>query len=217
MIQANSPGSFNELLAIISITGFAIQRSLEILDPIFSCLVIKITELRTAEQQKGALWGWTDKELKLWLMTVAAFVFGLLISSMIPQGLPTIGNMSWGAWDNIIIALAMSAGANGLNSVLKYGEYVKESRKVEVQPLPIVTITPTTVSVKPDSKSTFLAKVIGNSNTNVVWRVLETGGGEINEAGEYTAPANPGTYHIAAISAANNAAFTSATVLVRGT
>lgn len=215
MNNDNSFTSFNELLAIISITGFAIQRSLEILDPVFSILVIKITECRKTKGKEGALWGWTDKDLKIWLMAVAAFVLSLPIAFMIPQGLPEVSGVKWGIWDNIIIALAISAGANGLNSVLKYGEYVKESRKVDVQPLPIVTITPSVATVKINMKSAFLAKVIGNSNTDITWKVLEKEGGEVDQEGIYTAPANAGTYHIAAISVANKAAFASATVLVK--
>jgi hypothetical protein len=89
--------------------------------------------------------------------------------------------------------------------LLKFGEHVKEARKIEVEPLPELRITPATVTVSPNAQILFLASVSGTDNKAITWKVLEvTDGGTVNpkdeSTSEYTAPSTPGAYHVAAIS-----------------
>ncbi len=76
---------------------------------------------------------------------------------------------------------------------------------VTAPPPPIVvTITPATGAADACRTATFSATVTGTSNTAVTWSVQEgAAGGTITSTGVYTAPANAGTYHVVAASAAD--------------
>lgn len=94
-------------------------------------------------------------------------------------------------------------------------------------PTPAPTATPTviTVAVAPASVTlsvgntrSFTASVSGAANVSqaVTWSVEEgSGGGTIGADGLYTAPANPGTYHILATCQADTSRFAVATVIVQ--
>lgn len=203
----NSEMPFNEILALVSIAGFATQRSLELLDPIF----IFISKF------KGLLAVFGDEKTgKAWCMAIAGFGIGLIIAlSNGNYALPGLGAKT----TVLVIALAISMGSNATNSLVKFGEHVKEARKKEVEPLPEVSITPKTVTVPPSARINFLASVSVADEKAVTWRVLESEGGSITPAndgnGDYTAPVTPGTYHVAAVSVANPAATATATVTVQ--
>lgn len=85
-----------------------------------------------------------------------------------------------------------------------------------------VTVVPVSVSVAPQSallevgeQKTFAATVTGTSNLAVTWSVQEgAAGGSITQAGVYTAPSNPGTYHVVATSQADATKSAAATVEV---
>src|SRR5262249_26246588 len=66
-----------------------------------------------------------------------------------------------------------------------------------------VTITPLTVALITGTPLQFSATVTGTANTAVTWSVQEAAGGSITTAGLYTAPATPGTFHVAATSQAD--------------
>jgi len=85
---------------------------------------------------------------------------------------------------------------------------------VVVVPLPQVTINPPAITVHPDGTQTFAATLSGLTNTAVKLTVQEMGGGQINSAGLYTAPAAGGFYHVVAASAEETAVTASATVTV---
>ena len=199
--------SFNESLALVSIAGFATQRSLELADPIF----ISISKLPPL----GKLFG-DEKAVKTWCMAIAGFGIGLIIAlSNGDNTLPGLGTRT----TVLVIALAISMGSNATNSLVKFGEQVKEARKKDVEPLPEISLTPKTVTVRPSARINFLASVSVSDEKAVTWRVLESEGGSITPAsdgnGEYTAPVTPGTYHVAAISVANPAATATAIVTVQ--
>jgi uncharacterized repeat protein (TIGR03803 family) len=79
--------------------------------------------------------------------------------------------------------------------------------------LPLVTISPSTVSVPTGSVQSFAATVSGGGT--VAWSVKEgSSGGSITSAGIYTAPAQTGTYHVVATNAANTSESATATVNV---
>ena len=82
---------------------------------------------------------------------------------------------------------------------------------VVVGPLSI-TISPSAALVGPNTTRTFVATVMGSSNTYVTWNVLEGAGGTITIAGIYTAPTTLGTYHVVATSVADTSKNATATV-----
>jgi hypothetical protein len=82
-----------------------------------------------------------------------------------------------------------------------------DTATVTVSPI-IVTIDPTSASLKVGGTKTFTASVTGaTTDSGVVWSVKETGGGTVTQAGVYTAPASPSTatFHVVATSKANSA------------
>lgn len=201
--------NLNETLAIVSVGGFATQRSLELLDPLFISLS-KLEVLKIFGDEKTA---------KGWCMAIAGFGIGLAIALLDTNAAHALPGLHPAASD-VVIGLAISMGSNASNSLVKFAEHVKESRKKEVEPIPDVAITPKTVELSPSAKMRFLASVSLTDNKLVTWRVLEvTDGGSIapgvDGSGEYTAPARPGTYHVAAISQANPAATATAVITVK--
>ncbi|MBX3737841.1 MAG: hypothetical protein KF715_14190 [Candidatus Didemnitutus sp.] len=83
------------------------------------------------------------------------------------------------------------------------------------EPAPVtVQITPSTAQLNTGAAQTFSATVANSTNQNVVWSVVETGGGSITSSGLYTAPAVAGTYHVKAVAAADANASAQATITV---
>ena len=90
--------------------GFAIQQLLEILDP----LIIKII-------------GQADKKL---VLGIVAFIVGLVLAFGAGLSiLEPLGVADTGIWDTIITGLVISAGTEGINSILKFLGYTKEKEK----------------------------------------------------------------------------------------
>ena len=198
--------TLNEVLALVSVGGFASQRALELLDPAFIPLAKKLSTLFGDE-----------RTAKGWCTAVAGFFVGLAIALATDNlTLPYLGH----AASVVVVALAISMGSNASNSLLKFAENVKEARKKEVEPTPEITITPKTAEITVNSRMRFLASVSVGDNKRVKWRVLEVNDGgtiapDADGNGEYSAPARPGTYHLAAVSEANPAATATATVTVK--
>jgi hypothetical protein len=76
-----------------------------------------------------------------------------------------------------------------------------------------VTIDPQQPTLNPGASQTFTADVTG-CNKGVTWTVQEAGGGTVTNAGVYTAPNTPGTYHVVATSQAHTTRKATATVNV---
>ncbi len=73
-------------------------------------------------------------------------------------------------------------------------------------PVPVIlSVTPSTAQVTAGDSLQFSATVTGTQNTAVAWSVTEPGGGSITQAGVYTAPETPGSYHVIATSQASSA------------
>jgi len=90
--------------------GFAVQQLLEVLDP----LIIKII-------------GQADKKL---VLGIVAFVLGLALAFGTGlHVLEPLGVANAGIWDTIVTGLVISAGTEGINSVLKFLGYSKEREK----------------------------------------------------------------------------------------
>ena len=82
----------------------------------------------------------------------------------------------------------------------------------------VVAVAPLSVTVSIGDTQAFTAAVSGAFGISqaVTWSVQEgTGGGTISADGLYTAPANPGTYHIIATSQINRSSAAAATVIVQ--
>jgi len=68
----------------------------------------------------------------------------------------------------------------------------------------VVTIDPTDVTLSPGASQVFHATVTGTSDTRVTWSVAESGGGQVDVNGVYTAPSNAvGVFHVLATSVAD--------------
>lgn len=202
--------SLDDIFALVSLAGFATQRTLELLDPLF----VTISKLKIFEP----FFDGDQKTAKAWCMAIAGFGIGLVIAlSDGKYQLPGVGAKT----SAFVIALAISMGSNATNSLLKFGESVKEARKKVAEPLPQIVVTPATVTVAPSAHITFLASVSVTDNRNVMWHVLEAdSGGTVTPAADgssaqYAAPATPGTYHLAVVSAANTAATATAIITVK--
>jgi hypothetical protein len=208
---------YSKSLALISIAGFAVQRTLELLDPLFVGVVLVLQKLGNGKLPFNI----TENAMKTWVMALSAFVVSIPLAMATKTAILGPINPEWAGWDVFITALAISAGSNGVNSVLKFGEFVKDSRKVEVKPLPEVKVNPSTATIKTNATLDILASVAGTDNRAVEWKVLEgNAGGTVtpvaNDAatGRYTAPPAAGEYHVAAISKANPSATAFATIKV---
>ena len=77
-----------------------------------------------------------------------------------------------------------------------------------------VRIDPREASVESGDHLTFRATIGGTTDQRVTWKVMEPGGGSMNAAGTYTAPSNPGTFHVVATSIADPRNSGTATVFV---
>jgi hypothetical protein len=77
-----------------------------------------------------------------------------------------------------------------------------------------VTINPNTATVAANGTKSFTVTVSGTSNNKVTWSVVESNGGTINSSGVYSAPATQGTYHVKAVSGADQTKSATATVTV---
>ena len=66
-----------------------------------------------------------------------------------------------------------------------------------------VTVTGPSGPLATQQERDFTAAVTGTTNTAVTWSVAEATGGAVTAAGQYTAPATAGTYHVVATSVAD--------------
>jgi len=95
--------------------SFAIQRLLEVLDPILS-KVIK-------DENKKVVFGLIS------LIIGLVFAIGAKLYVLKALGLPTGG----GLVDAIVTGLIISVGTEGLNSILKFLGYVKDEKRAEAK------------------------------------------------------------------------------------
>ncbi len=78
-----------------------------------------------------------------------------------------------------------------------------------------VSVQPGTAGVPPGGSQGFAATVSGTADTRVAWSVAEgSSGGAVDDAGNYTAPAEEGAYHVVATSVAAPTRSASAPVVV---
>jgi hypothetical protein len=92
------------------------------------------------------------------------------------------------------------------------GQRVRAVLVVGVQAL--VSVEPPSVRLAPGESCAFAARVRGLRDPKVVWAVEEPGGGQVTQAGAYTAPAAPGYYRVTATVQADGQPSAAATVRV---
>jgi len=80
-----------------------------------------------------------------------------------------------------------------------------------------VQVSPSSADVLPGGSIDFTATVRGTADTSVRWSVAEAGGGSVDAAGRYVAPAQAGAYHVVAQSVAAPSATATASVRVTST
>ena len=78
-----------------------------------------------------------------------------------------------------------------------------------------VSISPKNVTVGTNEDQGFGATVMGTSDESVTWSVVENGGGTVTDYGLYTAPLEPGTFHVRVSSNADPSAQATATITVK--
>jgi hypothetical protein len=99
-----------------------------------------------------------------------------------------------------------------LRGVRTDGKRVKQT--LEIRVLPLATLEPSSVQVRPEGTVAFTATMKGLGHSSVTWKVEEPGGGECSDDGRYQAPSRPGTYHVDAISTLDPTVIARATVVV---
>jgi hypothetical protein len=93
--------------------GFAVQRLLEILDPLI-----------------GAVKAFKDH--KKLLLVISSFIAGLILTFGLGlRVLEPLGVTESPALDGLVTALVVSAGTEGFNSILKFLTYAKDDKKAE--------------------------------------------------------------------------------------
>lgn len=78
------------------------------------------------------------------------------------------------------------------------GTLLKQVAEVRVQA--ILTVDPPSTQLARGATYTFAARIKGLPRATVTWSVDESEGGFVTPAGLYTAPFQPGTYHVVATS-----------------
>jgi hypothetical protein len=100
--------------------GFAVQRLLEILDAVLGFVL-------------GDRW---DKSptLKHFALSVVSIIAGATVALTTGiRVLHPLGGTASDGWDVAVTALVISAGTEGLNSILKYLGYKKDEQKAETK------------------------------------------------------------------------------------
>lgn len=107
------------------------------------------------------------------------------------------------------------AGAYTVRASAAANPRVYALARVTVSGTPVIRLTPPKTTIKTATTVVFSAEVLGLSNTNVVWSIVEPAGGVITPAGVYVAPKVEGTYHVRATSTAQPEVFAEAAIGVQ--
>ena len=127
-----------ELVPVISATGFAVQQLLQVIgDPLSSIAISSIKFRRGVEQPDGTRMlpmGISDVDAKKILLGAMSLAIGGAIAYSLDSVriLNTLGLTT--RWDGFITALTISAGTEGANSVIKLMQYVKDAVKTKTPP-----------------------------------------------------------------------------------
>lgn len=141
-MQAPPPSAqeLQGLVPLIAAIGFGIQQFLQVIaDPIVSATISVIKDRRGVQQPGGTTslpGGISDVDAKKALLGATSLVIGLMIASAADgiRILAAAGFRGLPGWDLFITALTISAGTEGVNSVVKLVQYVKDAVKAKTPP-----------------------------------------------------------------------------------
>ena len=209
----NANWSGTETTAIVFLAGFAVQQTLQILDPL---IIVSINKYKTSRPTTGLPGGLSDADFKKAIMALLSFLLGIGIVALTHiQLLALLNPKLTGIGDFFVSALVVGSGTEAVNTLLKFLGYVKDAQKPA--PAVDVTIVPSTVTIKQGTTLHFTA-IIANSTVGVEWKVPYSAGGNITSEGLYeglyTAPTSPGSYQVTAFSVADKSKSAVATVTV---
>ena len=128
------------LLPVIAAIGFAIQQFLQVVaDPVASVVITALKGKPPESQPSGAALlpgGISDVDAKKVLLGIVSFALGILIAASADEvrvlraaGQHLPGGLTLPGWDLFVTALTISAGTEGVNSVVKIIQYLKDAVK----------------------------------------------------------------------------------------
>src|SRR5579862_7524874 len=128
-------------LGLVSVTGFAIQQLLQLLDPLVEGAIGRYKARRQRSGRLALPNNMSEAEFKKSVMTAAAFGAGLLVSGfghlrvlalLAGSGAETTALLASATaasfFDVLISGFVLGAGTDGVNTLLKYVGYVKDAR-----------------------------------------------------------------------------------------
>lgn len=132
--------STQETLLVFSLIGFGIQQFLQVVgDPIAAMLIAAAKKEKTGGT-KELSYGIADADAKKFLLGVAAFFTALTIVRSADSDLLLLRTLDLKAasvgMDTFVSALALAAGTEGANSILKLLQYAKDAVKARVPDKP---------------------------------------------------------------------------------
>lgn len=140
MQTQSAPLSAEALVPVIAAVGFGIQQLLQVIvDPVVSAAISFIKHSSTAPQPGGTPslpGGITDVDAKKAALGFTSLILGLAITNSVGsiRVLAAAGLTEVPGWDTFITALTISAGTEGVNSVVKLVQYVKDAVKAKTPP-----------------------------------------------------------------------------------
>jgi hypothetical protein len=182
--------------AVISLAGFAIQRALQVLDPLIDLLV----------DWTKPWWvkhGSADGDFKRAVMALGALILGMTLAGLLDiQLLASAGMHGHPCGDFVVSGLVLSAGCEGANSVLKTLEAFKQARQPSDDGVVVAIATPD-LTVKAGTVVQLRATVANCNTQRVAWSAVEKDLVVVSGEGTFTAPAAAATYHVVATSVAS--------------
>ncbi len=196
----NSPSvalTVGEAMAVFGLLSFAVQRLLELFDPLVSAIA-------TSAAARVASEGVDQDAAKKWFMGLAALIVGgvfALVSGVRLLSYINTAHAGFGNYGDLFVtALVLGAGTEGANTALKYFGYVKDARKLDQPTATALSILPPEITVDPGGSVQLAALSSAGSDVKVRWLLMDVGGGSIDPLGVYTAPAAAGTFRLMAVS-----------------
>ena len=127
------------LVAAIAAIGFGIQQFLQVVaDPLASLAITLLKNKSGTTQPDGSRLlpgGISDVDAKKALLGITSLILGLLIAGSAQDiRVLKVAGLTLPGWDLFITALTISAGTEGVNSVVKLLQYVKDAMKTKAPP-----------------------------------------------------------------------------------
>ncbi len=168
-------------LAFIFTAGFAIQRAVEILEPLALWLYAQVKVYRARQPLTDLT---NDKGAKSTCAHVLSFLLGLIV--VVAADFRFLIHFHSGVphtLDLLVTALAVGSGTDFANSVVKYLQYVKDAQKPSPSPAIEVVVTAQKNTLKVGEEYHFLAAAKNAPSPAVIWVAVSGEGGTITSEG----------------------------------